>query len=161
MSVLGGIGILAGPLIGAFYIIGIPEFLPLDSAGLAAQKLGWLILILYVPGGIAALVRPIRDRIIGFFARGQPITPAEEPVDPAADGFARAPSLIRAGTAGRRASNGDRGDDPVGDRSLETLRRRHGGRRRLVLRPQRTDARHHRPQRRRQDDAVRARSPAS
>jgi ABC-type branched-subunit amino acid transport system ATPase component/ABC-type branched-subunit amino acid transport system permease subunit len=78
MSALGGIGLLAGPLIGAFYIIGLPRFLPLDSAGLAATKLGWLILILYVPGGIAMLIRPIRDRIIGLLARGR-VRPAEEP----------------------------------------------------------------------------------
>ena len=78
MSALGGIGLLAGPLIGAFYIIGLPRFLPLDSAGLAATKLGWLILILYVPGGIAMLIRPIRDRIIGLLARGR-VQPDEEP----------------------------------------------------------------------------------
>jgi ABC-type branched-subunit amino acid transport system ATPase component/ABC-type branched-subunit amino acid transport system permease subunit len=79
MGVLGGVGLMAGPIIGALYIIGVPEFVPLDSAGLAAQKLGWLLLILYVPGGIAALVRPIRDRIIGLLARGHDIEVEEEP----------------------------------------------------------------------------------
>ncbi len=71
IGVLGGVGLMVGPLIGALYIIGVPEFIPLDSAGLAAQKLGWLLLILYVPGGIAALVRPVRDRIINVLARGK------------------------------------------------------------------------------------------
>jgi ABC-type branched-subunit amino acid transport system ATPase component/ABC-type branched-subunit amino acid transport system permease subunit len=68
MTVLGGIGILAGPLVGALYIIGVPEFIPLDSAGLAAQAFGWLFLILYFPGGIAQLVRPLRDRIVAALA---------------------------------------------------------------------------------------------
>ena len=69
MTVLGGIGILAGPLIGAFYIIGIPEFLPLDNAGLAATALGWLLLILYFPGGVARLLKPLRDRVVVTLAR--------------------------------------------------------------------------------------------
>ena len=80
MGVLGGIGLMIGPLIGALYIIGVPEFIPLDSAGLAAQKLGWLILILYVPGGIAALVRPIRDRIIKVLAPKELIEADDAPV---------------------------------------------------------------------------------
>ena len=69
MTVLGGIGVLAGPLIGAFYIIGIPKFLPLDNAGLAATALGWLVLILYFPGGIAQMLKPARDRAIDLVAR--------------------------------------------------------------------------------------------
>src|SRR5207244_8214866 len=69
MTVIGGMSLLAGPLIGAFYIIGIPAFLPLDSAGLAAQKLGWLILILYLPGGIAQGVEPLRARYVRWAAR--------------------------------------------------------------------------------------------
>jgi ABC-type branched-subunit amino acid transport system ATPase component/ABC-type branched-subunit amino acid transport system permease subunit len=69
MTVIGGIGILAGPILGALYIIGIPEFVPLDSAGLAATSLGWLILILYAPGGVAQLVQPLRDRFVDRVAR--------------------------------------------------------------------------------------------
>jgi ABC-type branched-subunit amino acid transport system ATPase component/ABC-type branched-subunit amino acid transport system permease subunit len=77
MTVIGGMSLLAGPLIGAFYIIGIPAFLPLDSAGLAAQKLGWLILILYLPGGIAQGIEPLRTRFVGFLARRHGIDVAE------------------------------------------------------------------------------------
>ncbi|MEX2558211.1 MAG: ATP-binding cassette domain-containing protein, partial [Actinomycetota bacterium] len=69
MTVLGGIGILTGPIIGALYIIGVPRFIDLDSAGLAATALGWLILIMYFPGGIAQLLAAVRGRIIGFLAR--------------------------------------------------------------------------------------------
>ena len=95
MGVLGGIGIMAGPLIGALYIIGVPEFLPLDSAGLAAQKLGWLFLILYVPGGIAALVRPVRDRLISLLARGRmPEEPAPEEEAEPTDAALGASSLV-------------------------------------------------------------------
>jgi ABC-type branched-subunit amino acid transport system ATPase component len=80
MTVIGGMSLLAGPLLGAFYIIGIPAFLPLDSAGLAAQKLGWLILVLYLPGGIAQGIEPLRRRFVGWIARrnGVDVEAAEE-----------------------------------------------------------------------------------
>ncbi|MEX2539393.1 MAG: hypothetical protein WD646_12165, partial [Actinomycetota bacterium] len=125
MSVLGGIGILAGPLIGAFYIIGLPEFLPLDSAALAAQKLGWLILILYFPGGIAAMIRPVRDRIILFLARGRPEALEEETKesDAAGNGFADARSLVRTKTPGRTTR--ERGDGNI--LSVAGLTKRYGG----------------------------------
>jgi len=64
MSVVGGISLLAGPLLGALYIVGIPRYVPLDSAGLAATALGWLLLILYFPGGLAQLLAPARDRLL-------------------------------------------------------------------------------------------------
>jgi ABC-type branched-subunit amino acid transport system ATPase component/ABC-type branched-subunit amino acid transport system permease subunit len=69
MTVIGGMSLLAGPIVGAFYIIGIPAFLPLDSAGLAATQLGWLILILYLPGGIAQGLEPLRARYARWAAR--------------------------------------------------------------------------------------------
>ena len=77
MTVLGGIGVLAGPLIGAFYIIGVPEFLPLDNAGLAATALGWLVLILYFPGGIAQMIKPQRDRVVNLLARAAGLDPTK------------------------------------------------------------------------------------
>ncbi len=69
MSVIGGMSLLVGPLLGAFYILGLPAFLPLDSAGLAATSLGWLILILYLPGGLAQGLEPLRTRYVSWLAR--------------------------------------------------------------------------------------------
>ncbi len=69
LTVLGGIGIIAGPILGALYIVGLPRFLPLDSAGLAATALGWLLLILYFPGGIAQLVRAPRELLVTWLVR--------------------------------------------------------------------------------------------
>ncbi len=106
MGVLGGVGLMAGPLIGALYIIGFPEFVPLDSAGLAAQKLGWLILILYVPGGIAALVRPIRDRLITFLARGRVDVEAVAAEAPEPDAKLGATSLVVSKDSERAAGGG-------------------------------------------------------
>ena len=77
MAVIGGISILAGPIIGAFYILGVPVFAHSDQAALAASNLGWLLLILYLPGGIAQLLQPIRDRLVRLAAARLPPQPAE------------------------------------------------------------------------------------
>ena len=61
MTVIGGLGILLGPLLGAFYIVGLPQFLPLDGTEVAATQLGWLILVLYLPGGIGQGLEQSRD----------------------------------------------------------------------------------------------------
>ena len=77
-TVVGGIGALIGPLLGAFYIFGIPRFLPLDNAGLAATSLGWLLIILQLPGGIAQGLRPLRDRVVDAVARWAGLDPEVE-----------------------------------------------------------------------------------
>ena len=68
MSVIGGVSVLAGPIIGALYVIGVP-LLPLDSAGVAATQLGALLLILFLPGGIAGGITPLRDRFVTWVGR--------------------------------------------------------------------------------------------
>jgi ABC-type branched-subunit amino acid transport system ATPase component/ABC-type branched-subunit amino acid transport system permease subunit len=71
MTVIGGISTLAGPLIGVLYTIGIPAFVPLDTAGLAATSLGFLLLIMYLPGGLAQVILPLRDRLVARLVRGR------------------------------------------------------------------------------------------
>jgi ABC-type branched-subunit amino acid transport system ATPase component/branched-subunit amino acid ABC-type transport system permease component len=60
MTVLGGLAVVAGPLVGALYISALPVFVNLSSAGLAATAFGWLVLVLFVPGGLASLLEPLR-----------------------------------------------------------------------------------------------------
>jgi ABC-type branched-subunit amino acid transport system ATPase component len=79
MAVIGGTSLLVGPLLGAAYIIGIPAFLPLDSAGLAATQLGWLILVLYLPGGLAQALEPVRARYVRWAAARRGIDPDVDP----------------------------------------------------------------------------------
>ena len=59
-AVLGGLAIAAGPIAGALWILMLPLLVDLPSAALAASALGWLILILYVPGGLAGIAEPLR-----------------------------------------------------------------------------------------------------
>jgi ABC-type branched-subunit amino acid transport system ATPase component/ABC-type branched-subunit amino acid transport system permease subunit len=68
IAVIGGIGLLSGPFLGAALVQGA-TFLPLDSAGLAASALGQLLIIMYLPGGLGSLVTPVRDRVAGLLAR--------------------------------------------------------------------------------------------
>jgi ABC-type branched-subunit amino acid transport system ATPase component/ABC-type branched-subunit amino acid transport system permease subunit len=68
-AVIGGMSLLVGPLLGALYIVGVPAFAPLDAAGLAATQIGWLVLILYLPGGLAQAIEPIRHRYVTWACR--------------------------------------------------------------------------------------------
>jgi len=74
--VVGGLGLLVGPVLGSLYIIGIPAFIPLDNVGIAATALGWLVLILQFPGGIGQSIAPWRDRIVDALARRGGVDPA-------------------------------------------------------------------------------------
>lgn len=64
MCVIGGIGTLAGPLLGVLFVKGIPAFVPLQSLALFTQRFGLLLLILYFPGGLVQLVGPVRERLV-------------------------------------------------------------------------------------------------
>jgi ABC-type branched-subunit amino acid transport system ATPase component/ABC-type branched-subunit amino acid transport system permease subunit len=68
IAVIGGLGLLYGPLLGALVVSGA-TFLPLDSAGLAATALGQLLIIMYLPGGLGSLVTPMRDKVAATLAR--------------------------------------------------------------------------------------------
>ncbi|HWL65054.1 MAG TPA: ATP-binding cassette domain-containing protein, partial [Actinomycetota bacterium] len=69
MTVIGGLGIMSGPLLGALFVLAVPRFVPLDAAALATTSFGQLLIILYLPGGIAQLVEPLRDRVVRFIGR--------------------------------------------------------------------------------------------
>ena len=69
MAVIGGLGIVAGPIIGAFYIFALPAFVPLDAVTTTASAGGWLLLILYFPGGIAGMLAPLRERGLRMLVR--------------------------------------------------------------------------------------------
>ena len=139
LAVVGGIGLLAGPLLGAFYIIGIPSFFTdIGASGLAASSLGWLILILYFPGGVAQLVRPVRDRAIAFAARFDAGTPpaavdqALHDTEPAAETRTSFSSSLRTNGAASVVSNGSAPDDsptmePSSLLTARGLRKSYGG----------------------------------
>jgi ABC-type branched-subunit amino acid transport system ATPase component/branched-subunit amino acid ABC-type transport system permease component len=71
-AVLGGLQGVFGSLLGALYLVGIPRFLPLDNAGLAATSFGWLALLLAAPQGIGGLL----NRVAASFSRSTGDGPA-------------------------------------------------------------------------------------
>jgi ABC-type branched-subunit amino acid transport system ATPase component len=84
VAVLGGLGIMMGPLLGALFIVGIPEIpnifgiAPLDQFQLFATALGWLIIVVQFPGGFAVGVGNLRNRIVDAIARRHGMDPAAE-----------------------------------------------------------------------------------
>lgn len=77
IAVVGGIGSLWGPLLGALYIRGIPSFLGVNNnealAGLAAA---WLVLITIERNGISGVLQGFGRRFDDFLARIAGIDPA-------------------------------------------------------------------------------------
>ena len=69
MAVIGGITSLGGALIGAVYLIGIPYmFENVDAVDLAATGVGVLILLLFLPGGLAEGLFLLRDKFLRWVA---------------------------------------------------------------------------------------------
>jgi ABC-type branched-subunit amino acid transport system ATPase component/ABC-type branched-subunit amino acid transport system permease subunit len=78
VAVVGGLGVLVGPILGGLYIIGVPNWVPLDNAGLAATAAAWLFLLMQFPGGIGQALSRARDRLVDFLARRAGLDPATE-----------------------------------------------------------------------------------
>ena len=63
MVVIGGMGSLAGPILGAIYILGIQYFLPVELQ-LFATGFGVLVMLLVFPGGLGQIFYGLRDRYL-------------------------------------------------------------------------------------------------
>lgn len=63
--VIGGLGSIAGAVVGAFYMLGIPYFGSNISPyiGLLSTGIGVLVLVMFLPGGLARIGYLVRDRI--------------------------------------------------------------------------------------------------
>jgi ABC-type branched-subunit amino acid transport system ATPase component/branched-subunit amino acid ABC-type transport system permease component len=61
IAVIGGLQTVTGVVLGTAYLVGLPQFLPLDAAGLAATSFGWLLIVLFAPSGLSGLL----DKALG------------------------------------------------------------------------------------------------
>ena len=129
MTVLGGVSVLAGPVIGAVWVLGLP-LLKIGNIGLAATTFGALLLILWKPGGLIQLVEPVRDRVVKAIARRHGIDP--EPLfagwnEPESEG--RAPASLGDLHVRERAAVDRRHRPVAGSTVLEArhLRKSFGG----------------------------------
>lgn len=69
-AIIGGVGSIAGPILGAMFVRGIPAaFGDLDEVRLLTSGMGLLILLMYFPGGLMQIVYGVRDLILGTAER--------------------------------------------------------------------------------------------
>lgn len=65
IAVIGGLGSVVGPLLGALFVIGLPAFFPdNDAMPLFTSSIGLLVLLLYFPGGLVQVGYSARDAIV-------------------------------------------------------------------------------------------------
>ena len=65
MVVIGGLGTLMGPVIGALWVVGLPAFWPDNElVPLFTSSIGLLILLLYFPGGLIQIAYGVRDAVL-------------------------------------------------------------------------------------------------
>ena len=140
--VIGGLGSVAGTVLGAVWVIGLPAFFPdNDIVPLLTSSVGLLVLLLYFPGGLVQIGYATREAIIGWAeARLGPAPPKAHHAVPRRSAEER-PALAR----GRARPAGQRGHGP-----LRRHRRRRPG---LDRRERRRDRRADRDQRGGQVDA--------
>lgn len=91
MSVAGGIGAIAGPVLGIAAFKGLPSFASLQNIALFATSLGMMAIILYFPGGLVQVVAPLRTWAIRWIGRrfGVATESAEQLATPETPSFSR------------------------------------------------------------------------
>ena len=101
IAVIGGIGSIAGPVLGALWVVGLPAIWP-DNAliPLLTSSVGLLVLLMYFPGGLVQIGINGRDALLASLSRRAEIQ-APPPVAVAA--------VPRAGVSAPRSD--DRNDD--------------------------------------------------
>ena len=66
-AVIGGLGSVAGPILGALWVRGIPQAVPDeldDMVRLLTSDIGLLVLLMYFPGGLLQIVYRLRDHLL-------------------------------------------------------------------------------------------------
>ncbi len=70
MVVIGGLGTLIGPVLGALWVVGLPAFFPDNElVPLFASSIGLLVIVMYLPGGFAELGYRARDGLLAWAER--------------------------------------------------------------------------------------------
>ena len=73
IAVIGGVGSVAGPILGSLWVIGIPAFWPSsDLVPLLTSSIGLLVLLMYFPGGLVQIGYWARDALFAWLDRRLP-----------------------------------------------------------------------------------------
>jgi len=87
--IIGGLGSVAGPILGALFVRGLPALIGnIDEVRLATSGVGLLILIMYFPGGLMQIVYAGRARVVawaeGRLVESEDVAVATSPPSPRA-----------------------------------------------------------------------------
>ena len=66
-AIIGGLGSVAGPILGALWVRGIPQIIPEeldDLVRLVTSSIGLLVLLMYFPGGLLQIIYSVRDKLL-------------------------------------------------------------------------------------------------
>ncbi|GIF98750.1 ABC transporter permease subunit [Catellatospora citrea] len=76
LTVVGGLGLLGGSVLGALLLVGLPGVVELGIFGQAALTLGWLLVVVAMPGGLGEPLARLVTRLPGVRSRrpGRPGT---------------------------------------------------------------------------------------
>ena len=117
-AIIGGLGSVAGPILGALWVRGIPQTIPEeldDLVRLLTSSIGLLVLLMYFPGGLLQIVYSIRDKLLERADRKMAQREAAAAGEPSAveqgaatPGSAPQPGKTRSPVAARVASTADR-----------------------------------------------------
>jgi ABC-type branched-subunit amino acid transport system ATPase component/ABC-type branched-subunit amino acid transport system permease subunit len=67
IAVIGGVGSVAGPVLGALWVVGLPAFWPSNAVvPLLTSSLGLLVLLMYFPGGLVQIGYSARDTFLAW-----------------------------------------------------------------------------------------------
>ena len=87
-AIIGGLGSVAGPILGALWVRGIPQAIPEeldDLVRLLTSSIGLLVLLMYFPGGLLQIVYSVRDKLLDRADRKMAAREAAAPSGYAAD----------------------------------------------------------------------------
>ena len=112
IAVIGGLGTVAGAVLGAVYVLGVPAMFGHSlEVQLLTSGAGLLVLLLVLPGGLVELAGRVRDRALAAIGRRRP--PAEVPAPTPAT------SLVAGGDATPRQAVD--ADAPVALRAVDIV----------------------------------------
>ncbi len=75
LTVIGGLGVTGGPVVGALLVVGLPGLVGLGLPGQAALALGLLAIVVFLPDGLSGIGVRLRDRLVDRLARRAGLDP--------------------------------------------------------------------------------------
>ena len=99
LAVIGGLGSVAGPVLGSLWVVGLPAFFPDNElVPLFTSSVGLLVLLLYFPGGLVQIAYSARSALLGWAEKRLGPAPAKTIHDtPPAVSLQARPDLALAG----------------------------------------------------------------